>query len=49
MENYRTGILTCFSMALIAMLACVSLDDLAQAQTQKVRISFSSRNNTSVS
>jgi NitT/TauT family transport system substrate-binding protein len=49
MENYRTGILTCFSMALMAMLACVSLDDLAQAQTQKVRISFSSRNNTSVS
>jgi NitT/TauT family transport system substrate-binding protein len=49
MENYRTGILTCFSMALMAMLGCVSLDDLAQAQTQKVRISFSSRNNTSVS
>jgi NitT/TauT family transport system substrate-binding protein len=31
------------------MFACGSLDDLAQAQTQKVRISFSSRNNTSVS
>ena len=48
MDNVRIGIRSCFSVVLIVVLACVGIADLADAQLQKVRITISSRSNTSV-
>src|SRR5262245_36763870 len=48
MENIRMGIRPGVSMVLGVLLACVGMADLAHAQVQKVRITISSRSNTSV-
>ncbi|MSP37784.1 MAG: ABC transporter substrate-binding protein [Deltaproteobacteria bacterium] len=48
MENRRIGIRSCFSMLLAVVVAIAAINGIAQAQMQKVRISFSSRSNTSV-
>jgi NitT/TauT family transport system substrate-binding protein len=48
MDNVRIGIRSCFLVVLIVVLVCVGIADLADAQLQKVRITISSRSNTSV-
>ena len=48
MDNVRIGIRSCFLVVLIVVLVCVAIADLADAQLQKVRITISSRSNTSV-
>ena len=48
MENGRRGNRGYFSIALGVVLACAGSADLVQAQMQKVRITISSRSNTSV-
>jgi len=48
MENVRIGIGCRFAMVLSILLACAGFDNLAHAQLQKVRITISSRSNTSV-
>jgi NitT/TauT family transport system substrate-binding protein len=48
MENDRIAVRSLLSIMLIVLLTFVVLDGSAPAQTQKVRISFSSRSNTSV-
>jgi len=48
MDNVRIGIRSCFLVVLIVVLGCVGIADLADAQLQKVRITISSRSNTSV-
>ena len=48
MDNVRIGIRSYFSMVLIVVLVCVGVGNLAHAQAQKVRITISSRSNTSV-
>ncbi|MGZ8480361.1 MAG: ABC transporter substrate-binding protein, partial [Candidatus Binatia bacterium] len=48
MENRRRKARNVRSVCLIVLLAFVAINGMATAQTQKVRISFSSRSNTSV-
>lgn len=48
MENRRRRARNVRSVCLIVLLAIVAINGTAMAQTQKVRISFSSRSNTSV-
>jgi len=48
MENVRIGIGCGFAMVLSIVLVCAGFDNLAHAQLQKVRITISSRSNTSV-
>ena len=48
MENFRISIRINFSILLIVMLGCLGADHAAHAQSQKVRVSISSRSNTSV-
>src|SRR5207342_992301 len=48
MENDRIWVRSLLSILLIALLTVVGLDGSALAQAQKVRISISSRSNTSV-
>lgn len=48
MDNVRIGIRSCFLVVLIVVLVCLGIADLADAQLQKVRITISSRSNTSV-
>ena len=48
MENCRRGARNAQKVCLIILLAIVPIDGIGLAQTQKVRISFSSRSNTSV-
>ena len=47
-ENRRRRARNLRSVCLIVLLASVAINGMAMAQTQKVRISFSSRSNTSV-
>ncbi|HLN88242.1 MAG TPA: ABC transporter substrate-binding protein [Candidatus Limnocylindrales bacterium] len=48
MENVRIRVGRSFSIGLSVLLVCAGFDNLAHAQLQKVRITISSRSNTSV-
>jgi NitT/TauT family transport system substrate-binding protein len=48
MDNFRIGIRICFAILLAVVLGWLGGDSPVQAQSQKVRISISSRSNTSV-